>query len=46
MASSPSLPRHYDIDPNEIATIGDMPNDVKTFTPSGLSIAMGQAEDG
>src|SRR6202034_3888760 len=27
----------------EIATIGDMPNDVLMFTKSGLSIAMGNA---
>ncbi len=39
------LATHYGIDPSEIATIGDMPNDVSMFTPSGLSIAMGQAED-
>jgi Cof subfamily protein (haloacid dehalogenase superfamily) len=39
------LAQHYDIDPSEIATMGDMPNDVSMFTPSGLSIAMGQAED-
>ncbi|WP_249012133.1 Cof-type HAD-IIB family hydrolase [Conexibacter sp. DBS9H8] len=39
------LAHHYGIDPGEIATIGDMPNDVSMFTPSGLSIAMGQADD-
>jgi Cof subfamily protein (haloacid dehalogenase superfamily) len=39
------LARHYDIDPSEIATIGDMPNDVSMFKPAGVSIAMGQAED-
>jgi Cof subfamily protein (haloacid dehalogenase superfamily) len=39
------LAEHYEIDPSQIATIGDMPNDVSMFTPSGLSIAMGQAED-
>lgn len=39
------LAEHYDIDPSEIATLGDMPNDISMFTPSGLSIAMGQAED-
>ena len=39
------LAEHYDIDPSEIATLGDMPNDVSMFTPSGMSIAMGQAED-
>ena len=37
------LAEHYGIAPNEIATIGDMPNDVLMFKPSGLSIAMGQA---
>lgn len=30
---------------DEIATIGDMPNDVLMFKPSGLSIAMGNASD-
>ena len=29
----------------EIATIGDMPNDVLMFKQSGLSIAMGNASD-
>jgi Cof subfamily protein (haloacid dehalogenase superfamily) len=33
----------YRIDASEMATIGDMPNDVLMFTPSGLSIAMGNA---
>jgi hypothetical protein len=33
----------YKIDPQEIATIGDMPNDVLMFAHSGLSIAMGNA---
>jgi Cof subfamily protein (haloacid dehalogenase superfamily) len=31
---------------NEIATIGDMPNDVLMFRKSGLSIAMGNASPG
>jgi Cof subfamily protein (haloacid dehalogenase superfamily) len=31
------------IPPHEIATIGDMPNDVLMFEPSGFSIAMGNA---
>jgi Cof subfamily protein (haloacid dehalogenase superfamily) len=35
----------YDIAPEEIATIGDMPNDVSMFAQSGLSIAMGNASD-
>jgi len=29
----------------EIATIGDQPNDVAMFEPSGFSIAMGNASD-
>ncbi|HXW38477.1 MAG TPA: Cof-type HAD-IIB family hydrolase [Acidimicrobiales bacterium] len=33
----------YRIDPLQIATIGDMPNDVLMFAQSGLSIAMGNA---
>jgi Cof subfamily protein (haloacid dehalogenase superfamily) len=33
----------YDIAPEHIATIGDMPNDVEMFAQSGLSIAMGNA---
>jgi Cof subfamily protein (haloacid dehalogenase superfamily) len=37
------LSKHDDIAPEQIATIGDMPNDVLMFTPSGLSIAMGNA---
>ena len=37
------LAEHYGISPHEIATIGDMPNDVLMFKPSGLSIAMGNA---
>ena len=32
------------IPPEEIATIGDMPNDVLMFAHSGLSIAMGNAD--
>ncbi len=34
----------YDIAPEEIATIGDMPNDILMFAHSGLSIAMGQSD--
>ncbi len=37
------LARLYQLDPHQIATIGDMPNDVLMFKKSGLSIAMGQA---
>jgi hydroxymethylpyrimidine pyrophosphatase-like HAD family hydrolase len=33
----------YELKPEEIATIGDMPNDVLMFAHSGLSIAMGQS---
>jgi len=38
------LAARYGISPNEIATIGDMPNDVLMFAHSGLSIAMGNAD--
>lgn len=37
------LAEHYSISEDEIATIGDMPNDVLMFARSGLSIAMGNA---
>jgi Cof subfamily protein (haloacid dehalogenase superfamily) len=37
------LAGRYKIDSDEIATIGDMPNDVLMFAHSGLSIAMGNA---
>lgn len=37
------LSRTFGIDSSEIATIGDMPNDVLMFARSGLSIAMGNA---
>jgi len=37
------LAAKYQIDPQDIATIGDMPNDVLMFAHSGLSIAMGNA---
>jgi Cof subfamily protein (haloacid dehalogenase superfamily) len=33
----------YKLEPEQIATIGDMPNDVLMFAHSGLSIAMGNA---
>ena len=39
------LSRHLDISPEQIATIGDQPNDVLTFRRSGFSIAMGNASD-
>jgi Cof subfamily protein (haloacid dehalogenase superfamily) len=38
------LSRRYDIPEEQIATIGDMPNDVLMFARSGLSIAMGNAD--
>jgi Cof subfamily protein (haloacid dehalogenase superfamily) len=37
------LSKRYQIPASEIATIGDMPNDVLMFAHSGLSIAMGNA---
>ena len=37
------LSDRYDIPSEQIATIGDMPNDVLMFAHSGLSIAMGNA---
>ncbi len=37
------LAAKYGLDAGEIATIGDMPNDVLMFAHSGLSIAMGNA---
>ena len=36
------LSHRYGIEPAEIATIGDMPNDVLMFTPSGLQHRHGQ----
>jgi Cof subfamily protein (haloacid dehalogenase superfamily) len=38
-----TLSKRLSIPANEIATIGDMPNDVLMFRKSGLSIAMGNA---
>jgi Cof subfamily protein (haloacid dehalogenase superfamily) len=37
------LAARYGLMPDDIATIGDMPNDVLMFAHSGLSIAMGQS---
>jgi Cof subfamily protein (haloacid dehalogenase superfamily) len=37
------LSKTYQIPPEQIATIGDQPNDVLMFAHSGLSIAMGNA---
>jgi Cof subfamily protein (haloacid dehalogenase superfamily) len=39
------LSDHMNIPAKEIATIGDQPNDVAMFRPSGFSIAMGNASD-
>lgn len=39
------LARQYGLDRSEIATIGDMANDILMFEKSGLSIAMGNASD-
>lgn len=38
------LSTRYSIPPEQIATIGDMPNDILMFAHSGLSIAMGNAD--
>jgi Cof subfamily protein (haloacid dehalogenase superfamily) len=38
------LAHQYHLSTEEIATIGDMPNDVLMFAHSGLSIAMGNAD--
>jgi Cof subfamily protein (haloacid dehalogenase superfamily) len=38
------LARRFGLRPEEIATIGDMPNDILMFAHSGLSIAMGNAD--
>jgi hydroxymethylpyrimidine pyrophosphatase-like HAD family hydrolase len=38
------LAQKYQLSTDEIATIGDMPNDVLMFAHSGLSIAMGNAD--
>jgi hypothetical protein len=40
-----TLARHLNISPAQIATIGDMPNDMPMFRRSGFSIAMGNASD-
>jgi Cof subfamily protein (haloacid dehalogenase superfamily) len=40
-----ALGKMLGIDPREVATIGDMPNDMSMFEKSGLSIAMGQSSD-
>ena len=38
------LARRYELRPEEVATIGDQPNDILMFAHSGLSIAMGNAD--
>jgi Cof subfamily protein (haloacid dehalogenase superfamily) len=38
------LAKRYDISADEMATIGDMPNDILMFAHSGLGIAMGNAD--
>jgi Cof subfamily protein (haloacid dehalogenase superfamily) len=38
------LAQKYQLSTDEIATIGDMPNDILMFAHSGLSIAMGNAD--
>ena len=40
-----TLSKFLDIRPDQIATIGDMPNDVFMFRKSGFSIAMGNSAD-
>ncbi len=40
-----ALARMLEIPAEQIATIGDMPNDTSMFAKSGISIAMGQASD-
>jgi len=40
------LAERYQLSPGEMATIGDMPNDVLMFAHSGMSIAMGNADAG
>ncbi|MBV8683351.1 MAG: HAD family phosphatase [Caulobacteraceae bacterium] len=40
-----TLSRLMKIRPEEIATLGDMPNDVLMFEKSGFSVAMGNASD-
>lgn len=39
------LAQRLHVPPDEIATMGDQPNDVLMFKPSGFSIAMGNASD-
>ncbi|OBI44337.1 haloacid dehalogenase [Mycobacterium kyorinense] len=39
------LAAQYQLTPEQIATIGDMPNDILMFEHSGLTIAMGNADE-
>jgi Cof subfamily protein (haloacid dehalogenase superfamily) len=39
------LAAQYEIEPDQIATIGDMPNDILMFEHSRLTIAMGNADE-
>jgi Cof subfamily protein (haloacid dehalogenase superfamily) len=40
-----ALGKMLKVAPSEVATLGDMPNDISMFAKSGLSIAMGQSSD-
>ncbi|MBS0237499.1 MAG: HAD family phosphatase [Proteobacteria bacterium] len=40
-----TLSKLLDVSPDQIVTIGDMPNDVLMFAKSGFSIAMGNSSD-
>ncbi|WOH67806.1 Cof-type HAD-IIB family hydrolase [Bradyrhizobium sp. BWA-3-5] len=40
-----TLSKFFNVRPDQIATIGDMPNDVLMFHKSGFSIAMGNSSD-
>jgi Cof subfamily protein (haloacid dehalogenase superfamily) len=40
-----TLSKFFNIEPGQIATIGDMPNDVLMFSESGFSIAMGNSSE-
>ena len=40
-----SLSKMLGIPPSQVATLGDMPNDISMFTKSGMSIAMGQSSE-
>ena len=40
-----TLAKMLNLRPEEIASVGDMPNDIPMFAMGGLSIAMGQASD-